>query len=238
MCIYLPLWPLTRGWKRKKDERPEKKFALHVDSITTPWADFAVINARLVSIMTAIFVRRHFLITFNGPRVCAGLYLFVRVDLNPLDKKLTRSLVRSVRIDFWTIFLIWYNIPLWFVYSYLLRLCNFCKAPRDMRNFPQKRQKIAGCEKCAVYASRPPIASTDQFAAMFKSKAEGAGVPISDVVEDILMFSLSVKKTTSQNVWPRINSNWFINELIQKTARRFVIWHFLNYCLVQIMSLW
>ena len=24
-------------------------------------------------------------------------------------------------------------------------LCNFCKAPRDMRNFPQKCQKIAGC---------------------------------------------------------------------------------------------
>jgi len=29
--------------------------------------------------------------------------------------------------------------------SYLLRLCNFCKAPRDMRKFPQKCQKIAGC---------------------------------------------------------------------------------------------
>jgi len=30
-------------------------------------------------------------------------------------------------------------------FSYLLRLCNFCKAPRDMRKFPQKCQKIAGC---------------------------------------------------------------------------------------------
>ena len=29
-------------------------------------------------------------------------------------------------------------------FSYLLRLCNFCKAPRDMRKFPQKCQKIAG----------------------------------------------------------------------------------------------
>jgi len=29
--------------------------------------------------------------------------------------------------------------------SYLLRLCNFCKAPRDMQKFPQKCQKIAGC---------------------------------------------------------------------------------------------
>jgi len=30
-------------------------------------------------------------------------------------------------------------------FSYLLRLCNFCKAKRDMRKFPQKCQKIAGC---------------------------------------------------------------------------------------------
>ena len=30
-------------------------------------------------------------------------------------------------------------------FSYLLRLCNFCKAPRDMRKFLQKCQKIAGC---------------------------------------------------------------------------------------------
>ena len=30
-------------------------------------------------------------------------------------------------------------------FSYLLRLCNFCKAPRDMRKFPQKRQKTAEC---------------------------------------------------------------------------------------------
>jgi len=45
-------------------------------------------------------------------------------------------------------------------FSYLLRLCNFCKAPRDMRKFPQKCQKIAGCWGRAVYGSRPPIAST------------------------------------------------------------------------------
>jgi len=30
-------------------------------------------------------------------------------------------------------------------FSYLLRLCHFCEAPRDMRKFPQKCQKIAGC---------------------------------------------------------------------------------------------
>ena len=30
-------------------------------------------------------------------------------------------------------------------FSYLRRLSIFCKAPRDMRKFPQKCQKIAGC---------------------------------------------------------------------------------------------
>jgi len=30
-------------------------------------------------------------------------------------------------------------------FSYLLRLSIFCKAPRDMRKFPQKCQKTAGC---------------------------------------------------------------------------------------------
>jgi len=38
---------------------------------------------------------------------------------------------------------------------------------------------------------RVQIRVTDQLAAMLKSKSEGAGVPISDVVEDILMSSLS-----------------------------------------------
>jgi len=36
-------------------------------------------------------------------------------------------------------------------FSYLLRLCNFCKVPRDMRKFPQKCQNIAGCWGRAVY---------------------------------------------------------------------------------------
>jgi len=44
-------------------------------------------------------------------------------------------------------------------FSYLLRLSIFCKGPRDMRKFPQKCQKIAGCWESAVYGSRPPIAS-------------------------------------------------------------------------------
>jgi len=36
-------------------------------------------------------------------------------------------------------------------FSYLRRLCNFCKVPRDMQKFPQKCQKIAGCWGRAVY---------------------------------------------------------------------------------------
>jgi len=34
-----------------------------------------------------------------------------------------------------------------------------CKGPQDMKKFPQKCQKIAGCYECAVYGSQPPIAS-------------------------------------------------------------------------------
>ena len=37
------------------------------------------------------------------------------------------------------------------LFPYLLRLCNLCKAPRDMRKFPQKCQKIAGCWGRGVY---------------------------------------------------------------------------------------
>ena len=36
-------------------------------------------------------------------------------------------------------------------FSYLLRHGKFCKAPRDMRKFPQKCQKIAGCWGRTVY---------------------------------------------------------------------------------------
>jgi len=43
-------------------------------------------------------------------------FRFFRVDLNPLTKKFTRSYVRNVRIDFRTPFLIWYKIPVWFVF--------------------------------------------------------------------------------------------------------------------------
>jgi len=68
-----------------------------------------------------------------------------RVDLNPSKMKSRRSLVRNVRIDFRTLFfdLVQNICPVRF--SYLLRLSIFCKAPRDMRKFPQKCQKIAGC---------------------------------------------------------------------------------------------
>ena len=41
----------------------------------------------------------------------------------------------------------------------LLRLGNLCKGPRTLQTFPQKCLKIAGCQQCAVYGSRPLIAS-------------------------------------------------------------------------------
>jgi len=44
-------------------------------------------------------------------------------------------------------------------FSYLLCLSIFCKAPQDMRKFPQKCQKIAGCWESAIYGSRPLITS-------------------------------------------------------------------------------
>ena len=44
-------------------------------------------------------------------------------------------------------------------FSYPLLLSIFCNAPRDMRKFPQKCHKIAGCYESTVYGSRPPITS-------------------------------------------------------------------------------
>jgi len=43
--------------------------------------------------------------------------------------------------------------------SYTLRHGNLCKGPWTLRKFPQKCQKIARCQECAVYGSRPLIAS-------------------------------------------------------------------------------
>ena len=58
-----------------------------------------------------------------------------------------------------TLFWTWYKTPVWFVFPYLRRLFHFSKAPWDMGKVPQKCQKIAGYQECAVYSSRPPIAS-------------------------------------------------------------------------------
>jgi len=44
-------------------------------------------------------------------------------------------------------------------FSYLLRHSNLCKCPRTLRKFPQKCQKMTRCWECAVYGSRPLIAS-------------------------------------------------------------------------------
>jgi len=84
---------------------------------------------------------------------------FTWVDLNPSKKISTRIWVRNVRTDFSALFLDLVQKTCSGRFPYLFRLNNFFKAPRDMRKFPQKCQKIAGCSECAVYGSRPPIAS-------------------------------------------------------------------------------
>ena len=63
----------------------------------------------------------------------------------PLEKEIHEILGSKREDRFSDLFFDWVqNISL-VRFSYLLRLCNFCKAPRDMRKFPQKCQKIAGC---------------------------------------------------------------------------------------------
>jgi len=69
----------------------------------------------------------------------------LRIDLNPSQTKSRRSSVRNVRINSRTLFFdLVPNICL-IHFLYLLRLSILCKAPLDMRKFPQKCQKIAGC---------------------------------------------------------------------------------------------
>jgi len=68
----------------------------------------------------------------------------LRVDLNTSKKKSTRFSVRNVRIDFQTLFFELVQNTTLVRFSHLLRLYNFCKAPRDMQKFPQKYQKIDG----------------------------------------------------------------------------------------------
>jgi len=63
----------------------------------------------------------------------------------PLEKEIHEILGSKCEDRFSDPFFDWVQNTSLVRFSYLLRLCNFCKAPRDMRKFPQKCQKIAGC---------------------------------------------------------------------------------------------
>jgi len=68
-----------------------------------------------------------------------------RVHLNPSKTNSRRSRVRNLRIDFRTLFSIWYKKCVWSVFrTYFASPRIVCEAPRDMPKFPQKCQKIAG----------------------------------------------------------------------------------------------
>ena len=63
----------------------------------------------------------------------------------PIEKEIHEILGSKCEDRFSDPFFDWVQNTSMVRFSYLLRLCNFCKAPRDMRKFPQKCQKIAGC---------------------------------------------------------------------------------------------
>ena len=63
----------------------------------------------------------------------------------PLEKEIHQILGSKYEDRLSDPFFDWVQNTILVRFSYLLRLCNFCKAPRDMRKFPQKCQKIAGC---------------------------------------------------------------------------------------------
>jgi len=83
----------------------------------------------------------------------------LRVDLNPLEQNF-HQILGSKRDDrFANHFFELVQKTCQVRFSYLLRHGYLCKGPRTLRKFLQKCQKIAGCDECAVYASRPLIAS-------------------------------------------------------------------------------
>jgi len=94
-------------------------------------------------------------------------------------------------------------------FSYLLRLSIFCKAPRDMRKFPQKCQKIAGCWESAVYGSRPPIASKPD-----SSPPERAGL---DDITRQPWSEATCPCTTSPNAYLRFVAIFLLEKTRQST---------------------
>jgi len=63
------------GWNAKKER--EKTFELHVNWITTPWADLVAIDAQLWSIMTTAFDWDIFPLNWMAQGFFPGLYFFL-----------------------------------------------------------------------------------------------------------------------------------------------------------------
>jgi len=85
-----------------------------------------------------------------------GTQRFIRVDLNPSKTKSMRSLFETWGPISHPFF--WIGTENMSGSFFVPALAQWlCKGPRTLRKFPQKCQKIAGCEECAVYgiASKP-----------------------------------------------------------------------------------
>ena len=99
-------------------------------------------------------------------------------------------------------------------FLYLLLHGNSCEGPWTLRKFPQKCQKIAGCEECAGYGSRPPIASK-----LCPSPTERPGLDIWWVnhgltqrapVPPLLVLCLVFSNKKSVTKW-----KWSLQEVVQ-----------------------
>jgi len=77
------------------------------------------------------------------PRICR--HSNFKGGPEPLEKEINKNLGSKREDRFLDPFFDLVQNTSLVCFSYLLRLCNFCKAPWDMRKFPQKCQKIAGC---------------------------------------------------------------------------------------------
>jgi len=94
---------------------------------------FAIENSRLFVVqIPRVNVERCGTFTFKG-------------GPEPLEKEIHEILGSKCEDRFSDPIFDWVQKIILVRFSCLLRLCNFCKAPRDIRKFPQKCQKIAGC---------------------------------------------------------------------------------------------
>jgi len=82
---------------------------------------------------------------WRGTSRLATFFIALKGGPEPLEKDIHEILGSKREDRFSDPFFDWVQHTSLVRFSYLLRMCNFCKAPRDMRKFPQKCQKIAGC---------------------------------------------------------------------------------------------